>query len=292
VSERENELLGQARRGDRRAYDDLVAPHLGSLRGLLRRMVGDPQDAADLLQDTLLRAHSRLETFRGDSKLSTWLCSIAVRLALNHLSSRRLEEGTQIRLRDHIHDRQVGELRQRFATDAYDAREHIAFCFTCVSRSLPGEEQAALILRDVLELSNDEAARTLDVSTPVLRHHLASARAAMQSRFEGLCRLVSKTGVCHQCEGLRESFRPERRGPPPHAGAGRRRSRASVAQASRRGPRGRRRPRPVTVIPRFSVARPGHAPVPGTLSRGRRKGRERAGRCPPPGGALVPLTQR
>lgn len=210
----EETLLALARHGDRRAFDSLVAPHLGSLRHLLRRIVGQPQDAADLLQDTLLRAYSRLGTFRGESKLSTWLHAIAARLAINHLASRTLAVDVQVRIRDHVHQRSGEELRRRFAADAYDAREHMAFCFTCVARSLPAEEQASLVLRDVLDLSNDEAARALEVSTSVLRHHLASARAAMQSRYEGLCGLVSKSGVCYQCEGLREAFAEERRGPP------------------------------------------------------------------------------
>src|SRR6185503_2834666 len=68
-------------------------------------------------------------------------------------------------------------------------------------------------LRDVLELSNDEAAKALDVTTSVLRHRLATAREAMQDRYDGLCRLVSKTGVCYQCEGLRDAFPERARGP-------------------------------------------------------------------------------
>jgi RNA polymerase sigma-70 factor (ECF subfamily) len=180
-------------------------------------MVGHPEDTADLLQATLLRAYTSIAGFRGDAKLSTWLSAIATHVALDHLRAHRVSENAKMQLRDHVHATPaLGAERQRLSSSgevAFDVREHIAFCFTCVGRSLLPEEQAALVLRDVLELSNDEAAAALGVSTSVLRHHLARARSTMQSRYEGLCRLVSKEGVCYQCTGLRETFLAERRGP-------------------------------------------------------------------------------
>jgi RNA polymerase sigma-70 factor (ECF subfamily) len=211
----EAELLSLAQQGDRAAFDELLTPLIPRLRQLLRRMVGDPQETADLLQDTLVRAYTRLGTFRGDARLATWLHSIASRLAIDHLAARRLEADAQVRLRDHMHAEPThkAELERHFASGHYDAREHVAFCFGCVSRSLAPEDQAALVLRDVLELTNDEAAKALDVTTSVLRHRLTAARAEMQLRYQGLCRLVSKSGVCYQCEGLRAAFPEAYRGP-------------------------------------------------------------------------------
>lgn len=187
-------------------FDEQVEPELPKLRRLLRRLVGDPQDAADLLQETLLRAFTRFDTFRGESALSTWLYAIATRIALDYLRTRTLDATAKLALKEHTHAAFPDELASHFQGSAFDAREHIAFCFGCVSRSLAPEQQAALVLRDVMELSNDEAAKVLDVTTSVLRHHLAAARAAMEERYHGLCRLVSKTGACWQCEGLRSAF--------------------------------------------------------------------------------------
>ena len=95
----------------------------------------------------------------------------------------------------------------------YDAREHLAFCFSCVGRSLSPEEAAALLLREVFEFSNKDAASICGVSESVLRHRLSAARHAMQDAFDGLCGLVAKTGVCHQCKGLRDNAPAENRGP-------------------------------------------------------------------------------
>jgi len=147
--------------------------------------------------------------------LSTWLVTIVGRVALDVLSRRRVAADGKLRLREHVYaePEHAEELRRHQAAGQFDVREHIAFCFGCVARSLPPEEQLALVLRDVMELSNDEAARVSEVTTSVLRHRLASARSTMQQRYEGLCRLVSKEGVCWQCDGLRDSFAPARRGP-------------------------------------------------------------------------------
>ena len=99
----------------------------------------------------------------------------------------------------------------------FDAREHIAFCFTCVSRSLPPDDHAALMLKDVFDLSNDDGADTLGLSRSVFRHRVSAARQQMQTRFDGLCALVNKKGACWQCAGLRELSHSEGRGEEPAA---------------------------------------------------------------------------
>jgi RNA polymerase sigma-70 factor (ECF subfamily) len=101
------------------------------------------------------------------------------------------------------------------APDAvFDAEEHVAYCFTCVGRSLDPEEQASLLLREVMGFSGAEAASALGVSEPVFRHRLERARGRMREAFDGLCSLVDKGGVCYQCRGLREGSPEGRRGGP------------------------------------------------------------------------------
>ena len=97
---------------------------------------------------------------------------------------------------------------------AYEVREHISYCFTCVGRSLPPDELAALVLRDVIDMSARDASTALNVSDSVLRHRLAAARKSMQDRYDGLCSLVSKTGVCYQCKGLQMIAPEDRKGGP------------------------------------------------------------------------------
>lgn len=213
------ERIQRAKSGDRAAFDALASACLPTLRGVIRRMLGDPADTDDVAQETLLRAYEKIGTFRGDSSFSTWLVSIGTRLALNHLRARkRWRWDAQVHIARHLHGEPARkiELMSLFQSPEhrFDAREHIAFCFTCVGRSLEPDEQAALILRDVLAYKNREAGKILGITESVLRHRLAAARATMQRRFDALCGIVNKQGICYQCEGLRNTTPEARRGPP------------------------------------------------------------------------------
>lgn len=73
----------------------------------------------------------------------------------------------------------------------FDVREHIAFCFTCVGHSLPADQQAAVVLREMIGLTYRESAEALQVSESVFRHHLSAARSAMPKTFDGLGSLVN-----------------------------------------------------------------------------------------------------
>ncbi|HEY4219913.1 MAG TPA: RNA polymerase sigma factor [Myxococcota bacterium] len=199
---------------DRTSFDALVKPERPRLLAFAIRMVADRQDAEDVVQDALIKAYAAIDTFRGDAKLSTWLFAIVTRCCIDHLRSRRRwRDDAQHHTRadpETPHDQVLVELARPGAR--FEAREHIAFCFACVGRSLPAEEAAAVLLREVFGFSNLEAARMCDVSESVLRHRLSAGRGAMQDTFEGLCGLVAKTGVCHQCAGLRERAPSENRG--------------------------------------------------------------------------------
>ncbi len=200
-------LLDAARGGDAAAFSRLVEPHLPRLRRVVRRMVGHPEDSEDIVQEALVKAWAGLEGFRGEAVLSTWLTSIAARAAVDFLrSQKRWRAEAQVAYANLCAGDEAlsGEVMAAVSTPdfAYEVREHIAYCFTCVGRSLPPDELAALVLRDVAGLSAREARTVLGVSDSVLRHRLAAARGAMQDRYEGLCALVSKTGICHQCKGL------------------------------------------------------------------------------------------
>jgi RNA polymerase sigma-70 factor (ECF subfamily) len=87
---------------------------------------------------------------------------------------------------------------------AFEIREHIAFCFSCLARSLEPEKEAALFLKEVLGFTAEEGASILGLSEPKFRHHLSAARSAMIEAYEGMCQLINKTGACWQCRGLRE----------------------------------------------------------------------------------------
>ncbi len=201
------------------SFRSLVAPHLPALQSLAYRMVAHPEDARDIVQEALLSAYQNRDRFRGESSFRTWIFSIVTRKCLDHLRARKQwsvnaqSVGAQAHLdSNHL----MAEIQARAARPGfrYEYREHIAYCFSCIGRSLPPIEAAAVLLREVFEFTNEEAAKVVDLSLSTFRHRLASGRAHMIATFQDRCALVGKQGVCWQCDGLRSHMPEARRGPP------------------------------------------------------------------------------
>lgn len=213
----ELELVGRARRGDNAAVEMLVAPLRRPLFSYIYRMVTHRESAEDLTQDVLVQAVQRLPHFRAESRFKTWLFGIATHLCLDHLRAK-----PRWRLEAQIHAEMEAEsspeIMERMQATAgapdfvFEIREHVAFCFSCVARTLEPDQQAALMLREVLGFTNEEGARILGVSEPVFRHRLSEGRSEMAQSFEGLCQLINKTGACWQCKSLREWTPAQNRG--------------------------------------------------------------------------------
>ena len=211
------ELVNCAWAGDRAAIGSLIEPWRKPLFGYIYRMVVLRQDAEDLLQDVLVRVLENIREYRKEAPFKSWLFGIATHVCLDHLRKKRRwrVEAQLIGEREaQANPKSVGKLAEvvRQAEFSFEIREHIAFCFSCIGRTLPPEEQAAIMLKEVLGFTNQEAAGILSVSEPVFRHRLAAAREEMIEDYEGLCALINKNGVCHQCRWLRE-FSGGQRGP-------------------------------------------------------------------------------
>jgi RNA polymerase sigma-70 factor, ECF subfamily len=211
--EQETAIVARAQAGDPQALESLVEPLRRPLKAYMYRMIVQPDDAEDLYQDTMVRVIESLPKYRKESRFKAWLFGIATHVCLDHLRQRR---------RWRVEAKLLGEKEAHETPGALDEvgrmlgepgfvfeiREHISYCFSCLARTLEPEEQAAILLREVLEFTNQEAAAILAVSEPVFRHRLSGARSKLATHYEGLCRLVSKGGACWQCQGLRD-FAPE-----------------------------------------------------------------------------------
>ena len=217
LSDEESKLVERARQGDRDAFGSLVEPWRKPLFGYIYRMVTLRQDAEDLLQDVFVRVLEDIRSYRGEARFKSWLFGIATHACLDHLRKRkrwRVEAQLIGEREATANPENIVHLRALMAGPGftYETREHIAFCFSCIARTLEPEQQAAVMLKEVLEFTNQEAAAILRLSEPVFRHRLSDARAKMTQAFDGLCALINKAGVCYQCRGLREIAPEDHRG--------------------------------------------------------------------------------
>src|ERR1700689_5047793 len=175
----EVQLVEKAQLGDSLAFGSLLEPWRKPLFGYIYRMVMLRQDAEDLLQDVLVRVLEGIRTYRGEARFKSWLFGIATHVCLDHLRAKK---------RWRVEAQLIGEKDSRADPEktagltaimqqpgfSFEIREHIAFCFSCIARTLPPEEQAALMLKEVLGFTAEEAAGILGVSGRGFRHRLAA----------------------------------------------------------------------------------------------------------------------
>lgn len=210
----DKQLLAEAMAGDINAFQHLFADFQPQLRSFLYRITASREDAEDLTHDTFVRAFAKLSTFRGEAGLKTWVFRIGSNLARDLLRQRKpwpidaqdrakslAESRPDIQsafLHSHQHDQYA----------AYDVREHIDFCFTCIGKTLPIEQQIALMLKDIYAFRRREIANILALSEGVVKHLLHDARKTLSHVFYQRCALVNKEGTCNQCSELAGIYNP------------------------------------------------------------------------------------
>ena len=167
-------LVERCRRGDLAAFEAIYRTHAPRLYGLARRMAGDPADAEDLLQEIFLAAHRKLETFRGDAALGTWLYRLATNLCLDHLRSRAVRAGQVTgALDDQIGLADAGSRRLAERTvDKMDLERAIA--------QLPEGCRAAFVLHDVEGLEHREVADALGIAEGTSKSQVHKARLRLR----------------------------------------------------------------------------------------------------------------
>ena len=208
-------ILQSAIAGDINAFQTLFAEFQTQLKSYLYRLVTNRDDVDDLAHDTFIRAFSKIASFNQESSLKTWVFKIATNLAYDHLRKRK-RWGTDAQ--DRAADLAISseEIRQVFwmvhdtsPAGAYEMKEHIDYCFTCISKTLPIENQVALILKNMYDFQVKEICLILEKTEGVIKHLLNDARNVMTDIFEHRCALINQEGVCHQCSHINEIFNPK-----------------------------------------------------------------------------------
>jgi len=180
--------LEALRRGNRAEFARVVKAYSDPIYRLALKMLRDPQDAEDILQETFLKALHGFADFKGNSKISTWLYRIATNQALMHLRSRK--------------DEQIS-MHKTIPTDkgpAYSPVNLVDWCCLPEEELLSSEAinyldravdllsdklRAAFILRDIQDLSTAETAAVLDISEGAVKTRLSRARLRLRELLSG-----------------------------------------------------------------------------------------------------------
>ena len=170
MSRPDAELVARCRAGDSDAFEALYREHSPRLYALARRMTGSPHESEDLLQDIFLQVHRKLDSYRGDAALGTWLYRLAIRHCLDFLRSR------QGRMRAASSPL---ETRPRTAVDAREPGARIDI-ERAVAR-LPDGCRMAFVLHDVEGLEHKQIGDMLGVSEGTSKTQVFKARMKLRA---------------------------------------------------------------------------------------------------------------
>jgi RNA polymerase sigma-70 factor (ECF subfamily) len=175
------ECLRRHSAGDREAFGELFARHRGRLWAVALRTTGNPEDAADALQDAAVSAFRAVDSFRRDSAVGTWLYRITVNACLDRM--RRQAARPTV----HYPDPESSIWRQATAdpVDMAEQRE-LRLVLEQALASLPLDQRAAVVLVDVQGLPVEEAAAVLDVPVGTVKSRCARGRAKLATRLREL----------------------------------------------------------------------------------------------------------
>ena len=174
----ETHLTEGLRRGDPRAFEDLVRGYQHRVFGVALRMLGSRAEAEEVAQEVFLRVHRAIDDLRGEAKLSTWLYRITSRLCLNRLASgeRRMA-------------RRGEETLMRLANGHADAatrleQGELAAALHRAIAELPDERRIVVVLRDLEGLAYEEIAAALELELGTVRSRLHRARMDLKAKLE------------------------------------------------------------------------------------------------------------
>jgi len=180
------EYVSLCRQGDVDAFEQLVRRHQKRMINIAYRIVGDYDEACEVVQEGFISAYKNIKGFKGKAKFATWLYAIVINCSRNRLKqlrSRRYREGCSIDDPIMTPDGEIpgdppsSEPSALDRLEARDIKQHVQGCIN----TLDAEFKEVIVLRDLQGFSYEEISAMLKVPEGTVKSRLFRAREAMRA---------------------------------------------------------------------------------------------------------------
>lgn len=188
----DEQLVEQARRGDKEAFRELFERYQRKVMTVAVGMVGNAEDAMEIVQDTFVKAYEHLNRFKGESSFYTWLFRIAVNRAIDLRRFRKrnpttgLEDEFRYPDSDQPYDDFLGDEEERTDPVRHAEAHEIGKRVAQAIAELTPDHRAVILLREVEGLSYEEISRVMQCSKGTVMSRLHYARKKLQKKLKDL----------------------------------------------------------------------------------------------------------
>lgn len=183
-------LVRRSQHGDPEAMTCLIVKYQDRVYNAILKICSNPDDAAELTQDTFVKVLESIGTFRGQSAFYTWLFRVAVNLTLNHCRRRFKLSPVSLDAVSELHGREKEQLAAVLADPEQDdpaqivqQKELVQVVLDLIAR-LNEEHRIVLVLRDIEQMSYTQIADVLELEPGTVKSRISRARAALRELLE------------------------------------------------------------------------------------------------------------
>lgn len=191
-SQTDQGLVARLRARDESAVAELDAAYRSRIQQLAMRYMKNPEDAEEVAQDVLLKVYNKIDAFRGDAALSSWIFRITFNTVMSRLRSQKFMRRLEIPAEDVVLDRDDRQNRSRTEpvdwssmADETILRRQMREKLNEAMLELPEIYRVPVVLRDLQGLSTEEASERLGIKEQTLKSRLHRGRLFLRERLGG-----------------------------------------------------------------------------------------------------------
>lgn len=186
IDRKEQSFVKRLRRKSPQAFEELIQTYACRLYSVGMRVLDNPEDTEDVVQETFLKASQSIKSFREESSLYTWLCRIMINQSLMKL--RQIRKHRLVPIEPYLTRFEQDQDSQPIGASTQpdlmlDGRELAEFFEKCIIE-LPQNYRSPYILKDVEKLSEDQVCEALQIPKSVMKNSVHRARLVIRKRVE------------------------------------------------------------------------------------------------------------